>query len=417
MGGFFGVVSGQDCVADLFYGTDYHSHLGTQRGGMVVNNGNGFTRSIHNITNAQFRSKFEDDLPTMHGTMGLGIISDYEDQPLVVSSHLGTYSIVTVGRVHNLEQLTSQLLGRNGTHFTQIRDGEINPTELVTNLIDGESTFQDGISHAQSLIDGSCSLLILDDKGIVAARDRLGRTPVTVGRKDGAQAVTMETSALSNLGYEVEHLLGPGEVVRVTADGIETLLPPGQYKICHALHLPLESLIIVLNLLVTIRDELQHILLFCGETTASSSTSEHISRTLPLLVAHLVVFFTGAWFVPRMTWTGTSSSILTTAKASARSMAAGASSVLSSFKLITIISPVVLVNPVGKRLSAFAIVTGQTHSARLSILEGLHRWLTPVTREVVHNLVIGAMWLCLSAIITTVPMLGLLRFKAYPSTC
>ena len=182
---------------------------------------------------AQFRSKFEDDLPAMHGTMGLGIISDYEDQPLVVSSHLGTYAIVTVGKVHNLEQLTTRLLGRNGTHFTQIRDGEINPTELVTNLIDGESTFEDGISHAQSVIDGSCSLLILDDKGILAARDRLGRTPVAIGRKDGAHAATMETSALPNLGYELEHVLGPGEVVRITADGIETLTPPGnQSQVC-----------------------------------------------------------------------------------------------------------------------------------------------------------------------------------------
>jgi amidophosphoribosyltransferase len=228
VGGFFGVVATEDCVADLFYGTDYHSHLGTQRGGMVVSNGNGFTRSIHNIANAQFRSKFEDDLPTMHGTMGLGIISDHEDQPLVVSSHLGTYAIVTVGKVYNLEQLTSRLLGRNGTHFTQIRDGEINPTELVTNLIDGEATFEGGISHAQSLIDGSCSLLILNKAGIVAARDRLGRTPVTVGRKNGARAVTMETSALPNLGYEVEHVLGPAEIVRISRDGIETLNPPGQ---------------------------------------------------------------------------------------------------------------------------------------------------------------------------------------------
>lgn len=228
MGGFFGVVSSQDCVADLFYGTDYHSHLGTQRGGMVVSNGNGFTRSIHNITNAQFRSKFEDDLPTMHGTMGLGVISDYEDQPLVVSSHLGTYAIVTVGKVDNLGQLTSRLLGRNGTHFTQIRDGEINPTELVTNLLDGEASFEDGVVHAQQLIDGSCSLLILDKKGIVAARDRLGRTPVTIGKKDGARAATMETSALPNLDYEVEHILGPGEVVRITPDGIEVLVQPGE---------------------------------------------------------------------------------------------------------------------------------------------------------------------------------------------
>jgi amidophosphoribosyltransferase len=227
VGGFFGVVSSQDCVADLFYGTDYHSHLGTQRGGLVVNNGGGLACSIHNITNAQFRSKFEDDLHAMHGTMGLGIISDYEDQPLVVSSHLGTYAIVTVGKVHNLERITAQLLGRNGTHFTQIRHGEINPTELVTNLIDGESTFQDGISHVHDVIDGSCSLLILDDRGIVAARDRLGRTPVAIGRKDGSRAVTMETSALPNLGYEVEHVLGPGEVLRITAEGIETLTPPG----------------------------------------------------------------------------------------------------------------------------------------------------------------------------------------------
>ncbi len=228
MGGFFGVASSEDCVADLFYGTDYHSHLGTQRGGLVVSDGRSFKRAIHNITNAQFRSKFEDDLPAMRGRMGLGVISDNEDQPLVVTSHLGTYAIVTVGKVHNLEQLTGRLLGRNGTHFTQIRDGEINPTELVTNLIDGESTFQDGVSHVQSLIDGSCSLLILDGEGIVAARDRLGRTPVTIGKKDGAHAVTMESSALPNLGYGVEHVLGPGEVVRMTSGGIETLVPPGE---------------------------------------------------------------------------------------------------------------------------------------------------------------------------------------------
>ena len=233
MGGFFGVASSEDCVADLFYGTDYHSHLGTQRGGLVISDGQAFNRAIHNITNAQFRSKFEDDLPRMRGTMGLGVISDNEDQPLVVTSHLGTYAIVTVGKLHNLEQLTGELLGRNGTHFTQIRDGEINPTELVTNLIDRESTFQDGIVHAQSLIDGSCSLLILDREGIVAARDRLGRTPVTIGTKNGAHAVTMESSALPNLGYEVEHDLGPGEVVRMTGEGIETLVPPGeQSQVC-----------------------------------------------------------------------------------------------------------------------------------------------------------------------------------------
>ncbi|MCK5377098.1 MAG: amidophosphoribosyltransferase [Acidobacteria bacterium] len=233
MGGFFGVVASDDCVADLFYGTDYHSHLGTQRGGLVVRNGDGFVRSIHNITNAQFRSKFEEDLPKMHGRMGLGIISDFEDQPLVISSQLGTYAIVTVGKVHNLEHLTKHLLNRSGTHFVEIREGEINPTELVSNLVDGEATFEAGISKAQQLIDGSCSLLLLDQDGILAARDRLGRTPVAIGQKEGARAVTMETSALPNLGYEVEHFLGPGEVVRITADGIETLTPPGDnIQIC-----------------------------------------------------------------------------------------------------------------------------------------------------------------------------------------
>jgi amidophosphoribosyltransferase len=233
MGGVFGVVSKSDCVADLFFGTDYHSHLGTQRGGLVVRNGDGFRRFIHDITNSQFRSKFEDDLPMLQGGMGLGVISDYEDQPLVISSHLGTYAIVTVGRVHNLEALIADALGHNGTHFTQIRDNEVNPTELVANLIDSEDTFSEGIARAQQLIDGSCTMLLLDGDGIIAARDRLGRTPLVVGRKDGTWAVTLETSALPNLGYEIDRYLGPGEVVRVTADGVETLIPAGeQQQIC-----------------------------------------------------------------------------------------------------------------------------------------------------------------------------------------
>jgi amidophosphoribosyltransferase len=161
------------------------------------------------------------------------IISDYEDQPLVITSQLGTYAIVTVGKVSNLEGLTRHLLQRTGTHFTQIRDGEINPTELVANLIDGEATFQTGIQRCQELIDGSCSTLLLDKNGIVAARDRLGRTPVVIGKKDGARAVTMESSALPNIGYEVERELGPGEVVRLTADGLETLVPAGErLQIC-----------------------------------------------------------------------------------------------------------------------------------------------------------------------------------------
>ncbi|MCP4901265.1 MAG: amidophosphoribosyltransferase [bacterium] len=233
MGGFFGVVAKEDCVADLFYGTDYHSHLGTMRGGMVVRNGEGFDRSIHDITNAQFRSKFEDDLPKLHGRMGLGIISDYEDQPLVITSQLGTYALVTVGKIDNLDQLTTHLLQRTGTHFSQVRDGEINPTELITNLVDGEATFETGIKKCHEMIDGSCSILILDEKGIVAARDRLGRTPVVIGKKDGARAATMESSALPNLGYEVERELGPGEIVRLTAEGVETLVPAGEHlQIC-----------------------------------------------------------------------------------------------------------------------------------------------------------------------------------------
>jgi amidophosphoribosyltransferase len=233
MGGVFGVVSKSDCVADLFFGTDYHSHLGTQRGGLVVRNGDGFRRFIHDITNSQFRSKFEDDLPKLEGGMGLGVISDYENQPLIVASHLGTYAIVTVARVYNLEALVADALGHNGTHFTEIRNNEINPTELVTNLIDSQDSFADGIGHAQQLIEGSCTMLLLDDDGIIAARDRLGRTPLVVGRKDGARAVTLETSALPNLGYQVERYLGPGEVIRVTADGVETLVPPGeQQQIC-----------------------------------------------------------------------------------------------------------------------------------------------------------------------------------------
>jgi amidophosphoribosyltransferase len=225
VGGIFGVASKNDCVADIFYGTDYHSHLGTQRGGLVVRGQNGLKRFIHDITNAQFRSKFEDDLPKLEGSIGLGVISDWEDQPLIISSHLGTYAIVTVGKVANLESLTADLLGRSGTHFTEIRNNEINPTELVANLIDGEPTFADGVAHAQQVIDGSCSMLLLDGGAIIAARDRLGRTPLVLGRRNDAWAVTVESSALPNLGYEMDRELGPGEVVRMTADGVETLVP------------------------------------------------------------------------------------------------------------------------------------------------------------------------------------------------
>jgi amidophosphoribosyltransferase len=232
MGGFFGVVSKSDAVNDVFFGTDYHSHLGTVRGGMAVLGERGFTRAIHDITNTQFRSKFENDLPRMKGNQAIGIISDLDDQPLIVRSHLGTYAIVTVGVIQNLEALANRAFS-NGAHFSEMGSGNISPTELVATLINHEATFEDGIRHAQELIEGSCSMLILAREGIYAARDRLGRTPVILGRKEGAYAVTLETCAFPNLDYEVDRDLGPAEVVRLTPDGAEVLKPAGeQMQIC-----------------------------------------------------------------------------------------------------------------------------------------------------------------------------------------
>jgi amidophosphoribosyltransferase len=233
MGGFFGVVSRDDCVRDLFYGTDYHSHLGTMRGGMAVSGAGGFTRFIHDITNAQFRSKFEDNVAAMRGPRGIGVISDHEDQPLIIGSHLGVYSIVTVGAVRNLEQLAGRAYGKRATHFSEMTQIGINPTELVATLINEGASFAEGIRLAQELIEGSCSILLLTDREVYAARDRLGRTPVVIGRKDGAYAATLETCALPNLGYEIERCLGPGEIVRLTDEGMEPLAPPGdQMQIC-----------------------------------------------------------------------------------------------------------------------------------------------------------------------------------------
>jgi amidophosphoribosyltransferase len=233
MGGFFGVAAKTDCVADLFYGTDYHSHLGTMRGGMAIRHHGAFQRFIHNITNSQFRSKFEDDLPKMQGRTGIGVISDFEDQPLIIGSHLGTYAIVTVGRIQNLDQLAAEAFRGRCTHFSEMGGTGINPTELVATLINRESSFADGIRSAQEAIEGSCSMLLLTDHAIYAARDRLGRTPVVIGRKPGAYAATLESCALPNLDYEVLRYLGPGETVRLTADGAEQLHPPGEeMQIC-----------------------------------------------------------------------------------------------------------------------------------------------------------------------------------------
>jgi amidophosphoribosyltransferase len=233
MGGLFGVVSKEDCVSDLFYGTDYHSHLGTKRGGLAVRNAGGFGRFIHDITNDQFRSKLEPDLPKLHGNMGIGIISDYEDQPLIIGSHLGTYAIVTVGVVKNARELVEIAFQKRTTHFSEMSGTEINPTELVATLINQEATFEDGIRRAQESIEGSCSMLILTEKGIFAARDRLGRTPVVIGRKPGGHAATLETCALPNLGYETTQYLGPGEIVFMSAEGVERRRPPGpRMQIC-----------------------------------------------------------------------------------------------------------------------------------------------------------------------------------------
>ncbi len=233
MGGIFGVVAREDCVADLYYGTDYHSHLGTMRGGMAVKNGDGFARIIHDITNAQFRSKFEDDLARLSGNMGIGVISDYEDQPLIIRSHHGTYAIVTVGRVYNLEAVVDDALSRNGTHFSEMTGAEVNPTQLIAHLIDHGTTIEEGIAHAQEIVQGSCSLLLLTENAIYAARDRLGRTPIILGQRDGAYAVTLETCALPNLGYRVLRDLGPGEVVRIDHEGATQVTPPGdRMQIC-----------------------------------------------------------------------------------------------------------------------------------------------------------------------------------------
>jgi len=233
LGGLFGVVSKNDCVMDLYFGTDYHSHLGTSRGGMAVWSGKSFSRSIHNIENVQFRSKFEVDLSAMSGNMGIGCISDNEPQPLLVRSHLGHYAITTVGRINNLDRIVEHCLKSNLMHFLEMSRGEINPTEVVSALIDRESTIRDGILRVHDTIDGSCSMLVLTNNGIYAARDRLGRTPLIVGKKEGAYCVSFESCAFANLGYSPYYELGPGEIVLITPDGMEQINPPGdKMKIC-----------------------------------------------------------------------------------------------------------------------------------------------------------------------------------------
>ncbi|MCE5242107.1 MAG: amidophosphoribosyltransferase [Desulfobacteraceae bacterium] len=232
MGGLFGIVSTSDCVTDLFYGTDYHSHLGTRLGGMAVSNSQGVQRAIHSIENSYFRSKFEPELDGFHGNRGIGVISDTDPQPLVARSHLGTFGIITVGKINNMEDLVLHALNERQSFF-DTNGGMVNPTEMVAKLICKEQNFVDGIRKAQSAIRGSCSLLLLTDRGIYAARDRLGRTPLVIGRREGALAVSSESCAFANLGFETERFLGPGEIVLLTADGWEQCAPPGPHmQVC-----------------------------------------------------------------------------------------------------------------------------------------------------------------------------------------
>ncbi len=233
MGGFFGVASKEDCLFDLFFGTDYHSHLGTRRGGMAVFGENGFDRAIHNIENAPFRTKFDKDMQKMKGHLGIGCISDYEPQPLIVRSHHGTYAITTVGKINNINEIVEEVFTKGNSHFLEMSGGDINPTELTAALINQKENFIEGIHFAQEMIDGSLTLMVLTEKGIYAARDKMGRTPLVTGKKDDAYCAAFESFSYLNLGYENARELGPGEIVIITPDGIKTLLAPGKdMKIC-----------------------------------------------------------------------------------------------------------------------------------------------------------------------------------------
>lgn len=233
MSGFFGVASKEDCVMDLFFGTDYHSHLGTRRGGMAVYGENGFVRSIHNIENSPFRTKFDNDLADFVGRVGIGCISDNEAQPLLVNSHLGSFAITTVGRINNLEELKNYCFDKGKTHFLEMSGGVINPTEMVAALINQEEDIIAGIKHAQDMIKGSMSILILMADGIYCARDKFGRTPVIIGKKDDAFCVTFESSAFLNLGYHHYKDLGPGEIAYIDDHSFTQMAEPNpKMKIC-----------------------------------------------------------------------------------------------------------------------------------------------------------------------------------------
>ena len=234
MGGFFGAISHRDCVLDIFFGVDYHSHLGTRRGGMAVYGGNGaFQRQIHNIENTPFRTKFERDLKEFHGCSGIGCISDTDPQPLLVRSHLGLYAITTVGIINNAEELVEKYFSDHGHQFMAMSSGKVNSTELTAALINQKDSLTEGIRHAQEVIDGSATILILTPECIVAARDKLGRLPVLIGKDKEGCCVSFESFAYHKLGYSDAYELGPGEIVEITADGFKTLAPAGKdMRIC-----------------------------------------------------------------------------------------------------------------------------------------------------------------------------------------
>ena len=225
MGGFFGVASKEACNLDLFYGTDYHSHLGTRRGGMATYGSDGWKRAIHNIENSPFRTKFEKDVDTLNGNIGIGCISDYDPQPILIQSHLGCFGITTVGKINNADQLIRNLYENGHTHFQSMTNGQINSTELVAALICKKDSFVEGIRYVQSVVEGSMTLLLLTENGIYAARDLLGRTPVVIGKKENAYCVSFESFAYINLGYTDYKELGPGEIVYVTPESVETVSP------------------------------------------------------------------------------------------------------------------------------------------------------------------------------------------------
>lgn len=233
MGGFFGTVSQVACATDLFYGTDYNSHLGTKRGGLATySKEEGFVRSIHNLESTYFRTKFEDELGKFVGNSGIGIISDTDAQPIIINSHLGRFAIATVAKIVNTKELEDDLLAKN-MHFAELSSGVTNQTELIALLIIQGKTFVEGIENVFRHIKGSCSMLLLTENGIIAARDRWGRTPIIIGRKDGSYAATSESSCFPNLDYEVEKYLGPGEIVQLRADGMTQLRKPDEgMQIC-----------------------------------------------------------------------------------------------------------------------------------------------------------------------------------------